>query len=287
MALGNYRYWLRAALCTIVIAVSLSAAQSDTLRCDTCNQATMQEEVLALGIGTHYVIDLQNDVVRKFDVSGRCRVDRETGLQECIRISAIERAADPLVVAYVTQVHTLSKLTVNINGGGPNNNPTGVYQVMISPAANTRVQDIVTTTVAANMGIINQMLSEFTFKPPGFEWSPSELPATVTVRFENGSTAVYEFNKNGETWERKANSERDVEGNPVVVGPNSFTNPNGGPLEFEFDGGSGINPWQTNAALEHFLATARRLGIPIVGAPSSRLRLVCVTVGGHTQCNYI
>jgi hypothetical protein len=271
---------LRTTLCAIVGLFALAPAQSETVICENCDQATMQTEAIALGIGTQYVVDVVNNVVRKFDVSGRCIKDRETGSQECFGTSAIERAVEQEVIDYITTVHLLSKTVISIPANISGNNTSSAYNALSTPAGRAAVQNFVNNSVGTSaLG-----------RPPYVDRDFNIVYPSVTVQFSESSTAVYEFHATsfGEpigSFELKPNSALDAAGNPVIFGVRDFASEDGSGREFDFGSGGTGTRW---GAYFDFLAAAQRWGVPTVGAASSRLRLSCVKVGnGNWECRYI
>jgi hypothetical protein len=271
------RHRLRATLCALFGLFAFSSAQSETVVCDNCDQATMQTEAISQGIGTHYIVDVVNNIVRKFDVSGKCRVDRETGGTECWGTNAIERTVEQPVRDYVGEIHTLSKNTILIDS----DNMRSGYDTLTNTALRTAVGTIVGNSAQGQR-------AEFVFSlrnilaPLGF----NAVPPTMTTIFFDGVTAVFVFNPERGAWELQRGSVRDFQGNPVVIVFSDFGIEGG---IFDFNGGSlsEAGAAQAGRDLVHFLEAARRFGVPIVGAPSSRLRLVCIKVSnGPWECRY-
>jgi hypothetical protein len=265
---------LRAALCVIASIFALASAQADTVICDNCDQATMQTEAIALGVGTQYVVDVANNVVRKFDVSGRCRKDRETGLQECIGTSAIERAVEQEIIDYFTTVHLLSKTVISIPANVSGNNVSSAYNALSTPAGRAAVQNFVNNSPQA------RSLQRVAPLSPGIP------PQTLTVQFWDSSTASYVFNGDftGQ-WNLQPNSALDAAGNPVVFGIRDFVSEDGSGRSFDFGYSS---PDTSTGPFSDFLEVARRSGVQITGAPSARLRLMCIYISGQRiSCFYI
>jgi hypothetical protein len=268
MTLRFSRYGIRTMPCVLFGLFTFFSAQAETVVCDNCDQATMQTEAISQGIGAHYVVDIVNNVVRKFEVSGKCSVDRETGGTECWGTSAIEQSVEASIINYVGVAHKLSKAGVIVPAGGPVN-VNSAYNALTTPSGRSFVQGVVNATIRLEM-------------PPSF--SPL---TTVTAHFSDGSTAVYELNPYSHQWELQPNSARDAQGNPVVIEASDFTDENGGPQTFDYGWGGRDASSQAGRDFSNFLDAARRAGVPIVGAPGSRLRLVCIGVSGVYTCRYV
>jgi hypothetical protein len=276
MTLRILRRKSRATLCAIVGLFALASAQSETVICDNCDQPTMRTEAIALGIGTHYVVDVVNNVVRKFDVSGRCLRDRETGLEECMGTSAIERAVEQSVLAYVTEAHLLSKEVISIPTNG-SDNLGSAYNALTTTAGRGRVEQIVNNSLQGRQMTCSNC-------PPGL----TPVPAPVTARFSDFSSVVLVFNPETGKLEVVLRSALDASDNPVIFGPDDFALDDDTPQIFDFSNPFTAPPQQHQVDYSNFLGAARRWGVPIVGAPGQRLRLSCVKVGnGSWECRYI
>lgn len=249
-----------------------------TVRCDGCD-ATRKHDLanqhaLTTALGEPvYIVDMANGTVDKFAVSRS--FERETG--ETLT-SAEQVDAEPEVVGFLREVHTFNQSAQQADGGFWDSNlPGSVYEDMTNPRLHYNLQ---MWLIGHPSDMFQRFLTFLQSFNPFTGFNPGAARVVLTVRFPDGSKAVYTYDPATKTWERVKGSERDSNNNIVPVAPSDFAGPSGGERAFDFTRGS-------DQDLIRFLQLAEQFGIPITGSAGNR-RIVCISIAdGKYECRAV
>lgn len=270
--------WL-APLCALALLFALAfPTHAATVRCDGCDAArrhSLAEQVaLTTALGEPvYVIDMTGGAVDKFLVQRS--TERETGEV----FTALERVdPEPDVIAYLREVHAFNQAMQQSDGTfWEDNLPGSVYEDMTNPRLHYNLQ---LWLIGRPVDLFQRFLTFLQTLNPVSYFNPGSARVVITVRYPDGSKAVYTYDPASKTWERVKGSERDSNNNVVPVAPSDFAGPGGGERTFDFTRGN-------DQDLIRFLQLAEMFGIPITGGAGNR-KIVCISIAnGKYECRAI
>jgi len=218
-----------------------------------------------------YVVDVAGNKVVKYFIEQ----ERDLIPGQIVTL-VIDVPAEAQVVAFVNEVHQASKNGNEFGQYWPGGLPRSVLDDMTDPAMHQNLQTWLNNTWY-NAG--QRFLTFVQGLNPVQGFNPSAFSLTLNVIYPDGSKSTYRYNPESKKWERVKGSERDSRGNYVPLSASDFTGEGGAERRFTFDDGNQQN-------LINFLQRASQHGIRIIGT-TGRLRFVCVTVGGVTECRAV
>lgn len=249
-----------------------------TIRCDGCDTTRKHDLAAQLALSTAvgepvYVVDMANGAVDKFAVSRS--FERETGE---VLTSAEPVEVELEVVAFLREVSAFNQSAQAADGSFWDENlPGSVYEDMTNPRLHYNLQ---LWLIGRPVDLFQRFLTFLQTLNPLSYFNPSSARVVLTVRFPDGSKAVYTYDPATKTWDRVKGSERDSNNNIVPVAPSDFAGPGGGERTFDFTRGN-------EQDLIRFLQLAEMFGIPVTGSAGSR-KIVCISIGGgKLECHAV
>lgn len=261
------------AVTVLMSSMTVFSASAATVRCDNCTASQMEAAARARNVlyEPTYVVDVPgNKVVKYFLEQERDLIPGQ------IVTLVIDVPAEAQVVAFVNEVHQASK-TGNVSGQfWPDHLPRSVIDDMTDPAKHNNLQAYM---IGTWYDLTQRFLTFMQGLNPFQGFDPGSVSLTLNITYSDGSKSVYRYNPATKKWERVKGSERDSHGNHVPLSASDFTGEGGAERRFNFEGGN-------EQDLINFLQRASQHGIRIIGT-TGRLRFVCVTVGGVTECRAV
>lgn len=270
--------WLALPFALALLFALARPAHAATVRCDGCDAAQRQtlanDVALATALGEPvYVIDMTDGAADKFLVQRN--LERETGEVS----TSLERVdPEPDVIAYLREVRAFNQSMQQPDGSFWDDNlPGSVYEDMTNPRLHYNLQ---LWLIARPVDLFQRFLTFLQTLNPVSYFNPGSARVVLTVRFPDGSKAVYTYDPATKAWERVKGSERDSNNNVVPVAPSDFAGPGGGERTFDFTRGN-------DQDLIRFLQLAQMFGIPITGSAGNR-KIVCISIaGGKYECRAV
>ena len=270
--------WLARPFALALLFALAFPTQAATVRCDGCDasrrQSLAEDVALTTTLGEPvYVIDMAGGAVDKFLVQRS--IERETGEV----ITSVERVdPEPDVIAYLREVNAFNQAMQQTDGTfWEDNLPGSVYEDMTNPRLHYNLQ---LWLIARPVDLFQRFLTFLQTLNPVSYFNPGSARVVITVRFPDGSKAVYTYDPATKAWERVKGSERDSNNNVVPVAPSDFAGPGGGERTFDFTRGN-------DQDLIRFLQLAQMFGIPITGSTGNR-KIVCISIaGGKYECRAV
>lgn len=245
---------MRYLLAIFLMALSFNAF-SATTTCDDCTSYVARAK--SLGVGTHYVVNRTAGVVAKYNVIRRCEGSR------CV-YEATSMPVEQAVQDYVNYVKQNRNTTVVLGPGQgyPNNG----YELVEYPQMNPAVNDYLINHASSIVNDIKRFLNAL---GPSLQFDASIFPMTVLVVMSDGSTALFQWNKDFGRWDRVKGQTKDSSGN-IVPETLAEVAPPGTTTVYYFGGN------MTNYI--YLISRLHMLGVTFRGdAGSAGQPLVCVT----------
>lgn len=285
------RFGLKFAMAAFALSASMHATAAN-VNCNNCDEMQTYWLALGQGPGAHLIFDVPNVSLTKW----RVLKDRETGMLEATpmpvspdllqayqnRVNAIITANANLTI--VLRPDEMPAFPFNLIGSNPLNGYGGfdaydlVGSVSLRNSFGTRIAD---WWSGANDPVAGGLFPVMTSIMTG-GLIPGIDPLTVTIRlvWTDGSSTTFVLQP-GQTDRAEYQVGESRDGNDNRIPDASIHDPE---TASEFNGDFIFN---NEHDLERWVNQLQLMGIPIVGAPSGRLRLSCVSVAnGEFQCSY-
>jgi hypothetical protein len=258
----------------IFLAIFSSDVSAAVLRCDHCGEPGYSTKASAAGLGIHYVYDLPQAKIRKYQVSLECNDNLDDGKTSCVKQAfslPVEAEVDAFLLelaAYygVTRGTMSSNFTVDAGGtagnlsafdvagpGGPRNQLITWFHSSQAPTINN--------TLPLLGAAIHQVSVTVTSL-----WNDSMGKTFVTVQFGDGSEVTLSYEMINGTTEVVPGSAKDKFGNVI---PATADELNGLRFDYSSEGPGGPAQRRMMDYLSIFGATM----------PASTSKWTCIRIG--------
>lgn len=269
-----------AALAGLLFFSTITSAA--TSRCDNCSESAYESKAISLGVGIHYVYDLQKARARKYEVQRECSGNLNDGRTTCMK-AAYPMPTEPEVMDFVLELTAYyqvtggtmkSHFTIVADGTAQN---LSAFDVAGPGGPRTRLIDWFNSTQLAS---INNALPTLGAAIHNIAvtiaslWNDSMGQTLVTVQFQDGSTITLTHESINGTTNVVPGSAKDKYGNVI---PASGADLDGARFDYSDEGPNG-------PARQRMLNYLEAFGISLTG---SGKKWVCISIaGGAWDCAY-
>ncbi len=251
-------------------------------RCDNCNETMYESKATSLGIGVHYVYDLQKAQARKYEVLRECSDNLNDGRTTCSKV-AYPMPMEPEITAFVlelTAYHQVtggtmkSHFTVIADGTAQN---LSAFDVAGPGGPRTRLIDWFNSSQLASINnalpTLGSAIHNIVVTIASL-WNDSMGQTLVTVQFPDGSQVTLTHESINGVTNVVPGSAKDKYGNII---PASGADLDGMRFDYSAEGPNGTGRQRMLNYLEAF-------GISLTG---SGKKWVCISIaGGAWDCAY-
>lgn len=258
------------------------SAKAEVLTCYGCTTQQMkdaaEEELLSVPWGQPhppaYVINFVNSTVRKYHYQSNVDSDFDwevDGLETWV----VEGVVEQPITQLINQMKSADPGPVALSASDL---PPSAWDVVSNVRNDEQVVAHLNTTLTDLRVRLTDYLRGFNPLPfPGFD--PHAIMYSIEVEFNDGSTAVYEYDFDKGDWVRRPDSARDKHGNLIPETAEDFSGGDGSYREYTYPLGSDD--------IDRFLDRAEILHIDVHqggNANGRTVRIACVDAGGGPVC---